>query len=191
MIQNQNGRFPKKWDKSGIVVEVRSNDQYTVKVDGSGRLTLRNRQFLRKYDSHKLIPELGRIYTRSGPTIDPSASSYSKKVHAPSEQQPLNPQRVVLDPSDSEDNGMATSDLPNYSKVVQQPLSTGTESSPAKSTNVVPPALGPGKSSRTAAVCPSPVHPAAASHAAARPAPARPTPGVSPRRVMDNTSTFK
>ena len=188
MIQNQNGRFPKKWDKSGVVVEVRSNDQYTVKVDGSGRLTLRNRQFLRKYDSHKLVPELGRIYTRSGPTIDPPASSYSEEVHAPSEQQPLNPQRVVLDPSDSEDNGMATSDLPNYSKVVQQPLSTGTESSPAKSTNVVPPALGPGKSLRTAAVCPSPVHPAAASHAAARPAPARPTPGVSPRRVMDNTS---
>ena len=54
IIQNQNGRFAKKWDKSGVVVEVKPNDQYTVKVDGSGRLTLRNRRFLRKYVSHQL-----------------------------------------------------------------------------------------------------------------------------------------
>ena len=52
LIQNQSGRFPKKWDKSGIVIEVRGNDQYTVKVVGSGRLTLRNRRFLRKYEPH-------------------------------------------------------------------------------------------------------------------------------------------
>ena len=54
IIQNQNGRFAKKWDKSGVAVEVKPNDQYTVKVDGSGRLTLRNRRFLRKYVSHQL-----------------------------------------------------------------------------------------------------------------------------------------
>ena len=28
------------------------NDQYWVKIDGSGRLTLRNRRFLRKYTQH-------------------------------------------------------------------------------------------------------------------------------------------
>ena len=52
IIQNQQGQFPKKWDKSGIVVEVKGNDQYVVKVAGSGRLTLRNRRFLRKYEPH-------------------------------------------------------------------------------------------------------------------------------------------
>ena len=52
IIQNQSGRFPKKWDKSGVVVEIKGNDQYTIKVDGSGKLTLRNRRFLRKYNSH-------------------------------------------------------------------------------------------------------------------------------------------
>ena len=58
MVQNQCGRFPKKWDKSGIVVETKTNDQYVVKVAGSGRLTLRNRRFLRKYDTHyKQRPE--------------------------------------------------------------------------------------------------------------------------------------
>ena len=52
MIQNQSGRFPKKWDKSGVVIEKKGNDQHVVKVDGSGRLTLRNRRFLRKYKPH-------------------------------------------------------------------------------------------------------------------------------------------
>jgi hypothetical protein len=48
-IQNQTGQFPLKWDKTGRVVEVRQFDQYVVRVDGSGRVTLRNRKFLRKY----------------------------------------------------------------------------------------------------------------------------------------------
>lgn len=48
-IQNQTGPNPTKWDKTGIVVEVRQFDQYVVRVDGSGRVTLRNRKFLRKY----------------------------------------------------------------------------------------------------------------------------------------------
>ena len=48
-IQNQQGNHPTKWDRSGTVVEVLGNDQYRIKVDGSGRLTLRNRRFLRSY----------------------------------------------------------------------------------------------------------------------------------------------
>ena len=48
-IQNQRGVNPTKWDRTGIVVEVRQYDQYIVRVDGSGRATLRNRKFLRKY----------------------------------------------------------------------------------------------------------------------------------------------
>ena len=48
-LQNQTGPHPKKWDKTGRVIEVRQFDQYVIKVDGSGRVTLRNRKFLRKY----------------------------------------------------------------------------------------------------------------------------------------------
>ena len=43
-IQNQQGTSPNKWDRSGIVVESSGHDQYQVKVDGSGRLTSRNRR---------------------------------------------------------------------------------------------------------------------------------------------------
>ena len=68
MIQNQSGRFPKKWDKSGVVVEIKGNDQYTVKVAGSGRLTLRNRRFLRKYETHcKQAPEWGFMHPEKTP----------------------------------------------------------------------------------------------------------------------------
>ena len=36
-----------RWDKSGTITEVLDNRQYYVKMDGSGRLTLRNRRHLR------------------------------------------------------------------------------------------------------------------------------------------------
>lgn len=48
-LQNQVGPHPTKWDKTGRVIEVRQFDQYVIRVDGSGRATLRNRKFLRKY----------------------------------------------------------------------------------------------------------------------------------------------
>ena len=49
LVQNQHGNFPKRWDRTGTVVELMGHDQYRVKVDGSGRLTLRNRRFLRSF----------------------------------------------------------------------------------------------------------------------------------------------
>ena len=47
-VQNQTGRFPKKWDKTGKVVENQEHDKVLVKLDGSGRLTTRNRRFVKK-----------------------------------------------------------------------------------------------------------------------------------------------
>ena len=48
-IQNQHGAHPSKWDKSGKIIDVKSHNQYLVKVNGSGRVTVRNRRFLRKF----------------------------------------------------------------------------------------------------------------------------------------------
>ena len=47
-IQNQRGNDPKRWNKSGKIVKKLDYDQYLVKVDGGGRLTRRNRRFLKK-----------------------------------------------------------------------------------------------------------------------------------------------
>ena len=48
LIQNQHGNNPKRWSKSGKIVERLEFNQYLVKVDGGGRLTRRNRRFLKK-----------------------------------------------------------------------------------------------------------------------------------------------
>ena len=49
-IQDQTGNTPKRWSKTGKVLEALGHDSYLVKVDGSQRLTKRNRQFLRKME---------------------------------------------------------------------------------------------------------------------------------------------
>ena len=49
-IQNQTGPSPMRWDHTGTVTEVKQFDQYVVKMDHSGRSTLRNRKYLRFWD---------------------------------------------------------------------------------------------------------------------------------------------
>ena len=48
-VQNQTGQHAKKWYYTGTVVSVLPHDKYGIKMDGSGRVTYRNRRFLRKY----------------------------------------------------------------------------------------------------------------------------------------------
>ena len=50
-VQNQTGPHPNRWDNTGIIIEVKQFDQYGIRMDSSGRCTLRNRKFLRKYIS--------------------------------------------------------------------------------------------------------------------------------------------
>ena len=47
-IQNQKGNNPRRWNKSGKIVEKLNFDQYLIKVDGGGRITRRSRRFLKK-----------------------------------------------------------------------------------------------------------------------------------------------
>lgn len=48
-VQNQSGNHPRRFERTGVVVEVQQHDQYQVRLDGSGRISLRNRKFLRKF----------------------------------------------------------------------------------------------------------------------------------------------
>ena len=47
-IQDQAGNTPRRWTKTGTIIEVCPHSSYLVRVDGSNRATRRNRQFLRK-----------------------------------------------------------------------------------------------------------------------------------------------
>ena len=60
-IQDQAGNKPKVWSRTGTVVEVQEYDKYLVRVDGSGRCTLRNRRFLRPASPYKEVLEKGSL----------------------------------------------------------------------------------------------------------------------------------
>ena len=64
-IQNQRGNHPLH---TGTVVETGDYDKYTVKVDGSGRLTTRNRRFLRPIQPYR--DELARAPSRPAENTD-------------------------------------------------------------------------------------------------------------------------
>ena len=55
MVQNQKGNHPLRWDKRGTVVKCEGFDQYQVMIDGSRRLTRRNRKYLRMFTPYRPI----------------------------------------------------------------------------------------------------------------------------------------
>ena len=69
-LQNLVGPHPTKWDRTGIVVEVRQYDQYVIRVDGSGRVTLCNRKHLRQY-----TPHIARAPLINSPSVIPLATT--------------------------------------------------------------------------------------------------------------------
>ena len=72
-VQNQSGNHPRRFERTGIIVEVLQHDQYQVRMDGSGRISLRNRKFLRKFTPTP----------RANPAIPASPASLPKPVHMP------------------------------------------------------------------------------------------------------------
>ena len=87
MIQNQHGarNIAKKWDKIGLVLENLGYNKYLIKVDGSGRVTDRNRQFLRQFTP----------VTSTLPGPRPSDSYVPDPVVQPEYQRPIEPEPVV------------------------------------------------------------------------------------------------
>ena len=61
----------KAWNRSGIVVERKGFGQYQVKLDGSGRLSLRTRAHLKPFQSYS---QLGTAGTSAPPLLNPSYS---------------------------------------------------------------------------------------------------------------------
>ena len=61
-VQDQVGHTPRQWSKTGTVVEKSGHDSYLVKMDGSNRLSKRNRQFIRRVTPYKCdVDKIGDI----------------------------------------------------------------------------------------------------------------------------------
>ena len=74
-VQNGKGSHPKRWDRTGRIMHKFPFRQYNVKIDGSNRLTLRNRKFLRKIEpvcAHRPPPP---SRTAMPPESQPKSSS--------------------------------------------------------------------------------------------------------------------
>ena len=80
-IQNQSGNRPLRWSNTGIITEVLPYRQYKLIVDGSRRITLRNRRFLRPIE-----PVLRRRWDNA-PSVAPEPSQptqqYDSTVRTP------------------------------------------------------------------------------------------------------------
>ena len=63
-IQNQSGNNPTKWDKTGVILENKPHSQVLIRVDGSRRVTTRNRRFIRQLDPRLRTPNSPRTVLR-------------------------------------------------------------------------------------------------------------------------------
>ena len=91
-LQNMVGPHQPIWDRTLIVVEVRQFDQCIVRVDGSGRVTLRNRKYLRLYMPH--IARAPLIYSSS---VIPIAMTVPPAPIQPDAPTPSTPPQSGLD----------------------------------------------------------------------------------------------
>ena len=60
-VQDQTGQTPRKWNKSGVILESLPHNSYLVKIDGSNKVTKRNRQFLRSFVPFQTVNKAEKI----------------------------------------------------------------------------------------------------------------------------------
>ena len=81
MVQNQCGPHPLKWDKSGMVVEVLPHNQYKIRMDGTGRVSLRNRKFLKPITPYTTVTRHHPTTTSPLPLTPPVQSTNPVTPH--------------------------------------------------------------------------------------------------------------
>ena len=92
MIQNRGKHRPRQWLRTGQIVEALPHRQYRVKTNGSGRLTLQNRCFLRPatFVTPPIIPS-GTVTPATLPTLPQTPNT--------NPPQPRNPPAAITFPS--------------------------------------------------------------------------------------------
>ena len=77
----------KKWDRIGYVVERLPNRQYNIRMQGSGRVSLRNRRFLKKTQAANSHQEM-LVSPRIGPVTTPGNFNHPTPTEMPAQQVP-------------------------------------------------------------------------------------------------------
>ena len=128
-IQNQVGNKPGMWSNTGIIVEVLPHRQYRIIVDGSRRMTLRNRRFLRKIDPicrqpKQVTPQESNRQEPGQPVTDNTRSERTQSIDLDNTPQP---QCQAIDPDQvSEPQSSVPATPEPMPKLVPQTLVTET-----------------------------------------------------------------
>ena len=143
-IQNQVGLFPRRWDRTGQIIEVKQFNQYLVRVDGSNRVTLRNRKFLRKFipvyepkTRLTIHDDLRYLPVKSSTTLTPTnAPELSTTVLQPTpsvEPETNSDTPVTPEHGNTEPSGSTTTNI-QQPQPVEQPPNTQTIQEKRRST---------------------------------------------------------
>lgn len=93
-VQNQASNL---WDRSGVITEIHPNRQYIIRLDGSGRLSLRNRRHLRVSGTPLVAPH-GQTAPPQPPTMLPGTGTRPPKQAMPETSRPSRPTRDRTQP---------------------------------------------------------------------------------------------
>ena len=128
-VQNQKGNKPKKWSCTGQIMEVLPHRQYTVLMDGSNRLTTRNRRFLKKIPVADVTtsnqPRISHERTPPPPIIQSRSMYPSLTVQQPEVTIPL--QSIQQDVENSSTRPIAESGNTENQSNDKPAVPTGTE----------------------------------------------------------------
>ena len=123
-IQNQHGNYPNRWQNTGVVAESLPNRQYRVITDGSRRVTLRNRKFLKQINpvcrKPATIPDpvIYKEVTPAGPPVYGTAPELINMPRSPAPREVLQEAPVATNPQSS---GPARADVPDVATTTRQP----------------------------------------------------------------------
>ena len=118
-VQNQTGPRPNKWEKTGVIVESSGHRQYVVRMDGSGRCTLRNRRFLKK-----IQPVCADVPVASIPTPPVEATPRSLQTPVTLPDTPFTPRSASVRP---------VTDMLPCNLTFDSPVKSGTKTIPLPS----------------------------------------------------------
>ena len=131
LVQNQVGNHPSRWDITGVVVEVKEHDQYVVKVDGSGRMTTRNRKFLKKITPYSMTKHFRQDDTRicpPTPASPPVSTTASPPAEPPAPEPSPSPHAEPPAPASPPEQAPDTAPAPLTPDIAPAPVSTEPES---------------------------------------------------------------
>ena len=132
-VQNGKGSHPGRWDRTGMVVERLEHRQYLIKLDGSGRVVLRNRRHLWRSEApskdrsaYALDGTVGPVEEAAGqdreePLLIPGGFPGAKVIHPVDEGEPFR----------AEGDDEVRDTRPSNRRVVVAPDSPGSEKRPS------------------------------------------------------------